>query len=211
MFKIYDFNKYVEFATLEEADAFCDENFLRKPSRALPPKPEPILVTVKVNQQDPTKRYGFIGRQKCYFENDGVALVEGTTVPVMITRPFYGKTPDGRRDPTNIIAVFVRPTDTDEYALVRHTGFECSGSMCATTASLADENGKSIGGLITPGRSEIRVADNVSAGRTWQRKFTALQPGWVYVNNDKLIGGDTLRVEGLASLDEANYFQYIRL
>lgn len=62
--------------------------------------------------------------------------------------------------------------------LVEHTGFECSGSMCSTTARTKDNAGP---GWLTPGRVQdlVYVAENINVrfGEPGQDKT----PGRVYV------------------------------
>jgi hypothetical protein len=77
-------------------------------------------------------------------------------------------------------AGFIVEPVTSEYDLVEHTGFECAGSMCCTTARTTHTFS-----WITPGRIQnlVHVADNVNAGTTWNIAQTKLQPGKVYVKH----------------------------
>ena len=62
--------------------------------------------------------------------------------------------------------------------IVEHTGFECAGSMCSTTARTRD---KASPGWLTPGRVQdlVHVADNVNI--RFGEKLKPKKPGRVYV------------------------------
>lgn len=83
-----------------------------------------------------------------------------------------------------------------EHVLVEHKGFECSGSMCRTTArGRVIETDRPI--FLTPGRVEdlLHVADNVNVG--WHGQAEApLVPGKVWVTR-----GEN-RAAGLDELDD---------
>lgn len=89
--------------------------------------------------------------------------------------------------------LIVEPVTAD-HKLVEHTGFECAGSMCRTTASTKDLVSP---GWLTPGRvgDLIPVAENVNAGylgRTEQPRT----PGSAYVY------GRENRLAGLPSVED---------
>jgi hypothetical protein len=106
----------------------------------------------------------------------------------------------------------LRVADPERFVKVRHYGFECAGSMCATTASvddLPDRNGKSQRTWATPGRTGIFEADNVSAGYTWKQEYVALRPGLMCVDKKRYEKGMfPLRCEGMARVeDHASFYQ----
>ena len=86
---------------------------------------------------------------------------------------------------------------TEDYELISHNGFECSGSMCSTTAYAEDKPGQTVRGMLTPGRCEmiLPVADNVNA-RFDKRPETPRTPGRVYVRKGEY------RAAGVPTLDE---------
>ena len=67
---------------------------------------------------------------------------------------------------------------TADHILVQHDGFECSGSMCCTTAYVP-----AMKRSITPGRLNniIRTADNVNANWPGHGGYVPLTPGQCYV------------------------------
>jgi len=80
------------------------------------------------------------------------------------------------KHPTGFV---VEPVDSSRHILVRHSGFECAGSMCRTNALVTDilDRGSVsdldcaflLGRSITPGRVHtfVRTIDNVNAN--WSR------------------------------------------
>src|SRR3546814_9237990 len=99
----------------------------------------------------------------------------------MTTRPVH-PTHDRFFNFDRLPGLMIRVGDREHHALVAIDGFECSGSMCSTTAWGAVTDGsRAIGRddivqgtgpsrvqlrdnfMVTPGRSRIRFADNVNA------------------------------------------------
>lgn len=97
---------------------------------------------------------------------------------------------------------FVVEPVTAEYRLVAHSGFECSGTMCATTAWTNDE----AVGCLTPGRvmDLLPVAQNVNA-RVDGRDRQPRRPGRIYVRNGERRGA------GLPDLSEVDLAAALRL
>lgn len=219
-------NERVIFETLEEADAHCDEYFIPKIPRPMP-KYEPLMVTPQVSNKNPNQAVAFIGKQLCFFESRmqnpltkeqfNVDYPEiGVPVEVMITRPVYRRYPkghefEGRFNFRNIVGLVLCPVDP-YYTLITHNGFECSGSMCSTTATqISDTDPKFRGAWMTPGRSQIFEASNVNAGQTWKVPYTARRPGKVWVFKESVEKGHfPLRVEGLARVEDAMYAEYVK-
>ena len=85
---------------------------------------------------------------------------------------------------------------TDEYELVEHTGFECAGTMCSTTAFSVNTTDYGFNGYITPGRCEniLPVADNVNV-RSGEA-YAPRTPGKIYIKKGERRGA------GVPSLDE---------
>lgn len=109
-----------------------------------------------------------------------------------------------RANPPRLGYLFVAPV-TDDHVLVSHKGFECSGSMCRTTARV-DERGDAavkarLGrgvGWLTPGRSPVIETDNVNVG--WHgQQYREPKPGLAYVSLTDLRDGKN-RVCGLPDL-----------
>jgi hypothetical protein len=128
----------------------------------------------------------------------------------MITRALYNNRKDGMgRDWNSVLALLLKVV-TPEWTLITHDGFECSGSMCSTTATMIKENGER-GPWLTPGRSQIFEASNVNAGRTWQQPYQALRPGKAYVSTAQLQAGHfPLRIEGLARVEDGMYARAVK-
>lgn len=205
------------FATLEEADAYCDERFLEKPPRPMP-KYEPLMVVPTASRKKPGQLIAFIGKQLCFFETqmqdprskerfDVPMPIIDVPVEVMITRPLYHKKDNGY-DFTRVMALLLCPVEP-HFALIEHDGFQCSGSMCATTAHMVNPGGRQP--WLTPGRCQIFEASNVNAGSTWKVPYTAKRPGKVWVHRPALEAGHfPLRAEGLARIEDAMYYKAVR-
>lgn len=193
-------------------DSYADQHFL--PKRPYPqPHYEPLIVTPKPSNKRNGQVVAFIGRQLCFFEKEVSPLPEvGKPIEVMITRPLFRKFPEGHPqagyfDWSSVMALLLQPV-TENFVLVDHKGFECSGSMCATTALLDAPKiaGSKLAGWLTPGRTRVVVADNVSSGTTWRTTYTALRPGKVWVDRHKYERAIyPLRAEGLARIEDGDY------
>ena len=97
---------------------------------------------------------------------------------------------------------FVVEPVTAEYRLVAHRGFECSGSMCQTTAWTDDK----VTGWLTPGRvmDILPVAENVNT-RVDGRDKRPLRPGRIYVREGENRGA------GLPDLVEVDLSKALHL
>ncbi|BAQ50369.1 hypothetical protein [Methylobacterium aquaticum] len=140
----------------------------------------------------------------------------GTPVEVMISHapprrfaPDYAlmSKEDRQRNPPTIPFLIVRPVTGDD-CLVRHRGFECSGSMCQTTASVEDRSRDEVHrrlgtplGWLTPGRSPVIVAENVNRGSAWQQPLQPRTPGLAYVTAADVRQG-LQRICGVPDLDQ---------
>jgi hypothetical protein len=172
-----------------------------------------LEVTAQPSNRVPGQVVAFIGKQLCFFENDSKRMPDvDETVPVMVTRALYKRDQvSGGYDFDRLIALLLREV-SDQYTLVQHRGFECAGSMCTTTA-VADVEGKTV--ILTPGRTSVKYADNVNVGWNGHTR-QPLSPGFAYVKTDDLqarLRGKpgVLRIEGLARLEDAEYFHAIRM
>lgn len=199
-------------------DSYADLHFLPKRPFSMPHY-EPLFVTPKPSNKRNGQVVAFIGRQLCFFEKEISLLPEvDKPIEVMITRPLFRKFPEGHDqagyfDWSSVMALLLQPV-TDQFVLVDHKGFECSGSMCATTAAL-DAPRRVLGemvGWLTPGRTRVVVADNVSAGKTWRKPYQALRPGKVWVDRRKYERGIyPLRAEGLARIEDGDYAEAVAI
>lgn len=159
----------------------------------------------------------------CLFPRKMVQPEPGIDLEVMITHhpnPIWPDLPSDAPDevrqanPPKIGFLFVAPV-TDDHVLVSHKGFECSGSMCRTTASVdaagdaavKSRSGRTVGWL-TPGRSPVIETDNVNVGWSYLDRKTGEYrkqehcdpiPGLAYVSLADLRDGKN-RVCGLPDL-----------
>src|SRR3546814_106619 len=90
----------------------------------------PILAPTR---NKPVQVVAFIEKRPCYFEPDCLVPAVGETVEVMITRPVHPKD-DRFFNVDRLTGLMIRVVDREHHALVAIDGFECSGSMCSTTA-----------------------------------------------------------------------------
>jgi hypothetical protein len=193
---------------------------------------KPLLATVAPNRNKPDQVVAFIENQLCFFERDTPVPAVGETVEVMITRPVH---PKGDRffDFDRLTGLMIQVVDRTRHALVAIGGFECSGSMCSTTAWGAVTDGSRALGrddiiqgsgpgrrelrdnfTITPGRSRIRFADNVNA------KHGEYLPSiptniWVELNNrtgraERQPRGGCVRVAGLTRIEDLECAHLVR-
>ncbi len=186
-----------------------------------------LLATVEPNRRKPGQVVAFLEGQLCFFE-DGTAMPSvGETVEVMITRPVHPRGKDGMIDDERLTALRVQVVDPSKHMLVAINGFERSGSMCATLACGTWTDGKAPVRrdqvwrsdakrtalrqtyTVTPGRSGIRIADNIGVGYGEPRAHPVATNVWV--ERDSATGGaqiqnrgrnTTVRVAGLTRIDD---------
>lgn len=182
-------------------------NALRRPAlrpvNVVSPTPyDRLVVTPEQSKRHPDRVVAFIGKQLCFFEKNCTIPPIGQSTEVMITRALYRRNENGYYDRSQIIALVIRPV-TDADVLVEHNGFECAGTMCRTTAN-ARLDGDFV--LLTPGRTDIWVADNVNS-RFYGNDNTPRRPGYVWIlrENDGIA-----RVQGLARVEDAEYADHVR-
>lgn len=172
-----------------------------------------MLVEVVANRKDASRRLAFIkaetvrfGKVKipAYFSaNDPYELGE---MHVMISGVLSHKDENGylKMDEVPKCLFIRKPTAEDEF--VDFDGFECSGSMCQTTAQALAIGGRRF--TITPGKlmPHLVVADNVNADFN-HRPYYPLKAGsgWVRKAPKGLY-----RLEGLADLDSLSFMHETR-
>lgn len=208
---------------IECADAWADENFERKRPRPCP-EHVPLIVTPQLSKKNDGSVIAFVGRQMAFFERykseddpqNRKQIPEpmpeiGKPIEVMATRAMFryrSQEQGGGYDYDNVLAILIRPVT--EFRLVRHGGFECSGSMCQTTATSYKDDGD-LGAWMTPGRTMIFEAGNVNSGRTWGQKYTAKRPGHVWVSKSKFERGEfPLRAEGVSRIEDTLYWRGVK-
>jgi hypothetical protein len=188
--------------------------------------PFQMRVLPKVDAKDPAKRIARVHAEPeenggtkelnqwigmlCFFDKKLPQPAPGVGIDVMITGLLWNRTPDGNyfdysRAPKGL---FVREVTADDM-LVHHKGFECSGSMCSTTAIVADRSRKDMGGCytLTPGRlnGTIREVDNVNS------RFLGIDsavpiPGVAFVSREHLrTAGGICRIEGVPNILELKW------
>ncbi|TCU34045.1 hypothetical protein [Rhizobium azibense] len=187
-----------------------------KPQPPLPmPEYEPLMVTPVESNRKPGQVVAFMGRQLCFFENGSPVPQIGAPVEVMITRALYSKKEDGLKDWNRVFALLLQVV-TSEWTLIEHNGFECSGSMCSTTATMIGPKhligDKGVGPWLTPGRTMIYEAGNVNAGLTWKQPYVPRRPGKAYINTAELLAGKfPLRIQGLARVEDGMYAHAVKV
>ena len=202
----------------------------------------PLVAQVCANKRKPDQVVAFIGAQICFFERSSSIPRAGEKVEVMITRPMYGRYPEGHEragapDYASLRALMIEVVDPLRHMLVAIDGFECSGSMCRTTAHGRETDGlraltseemyppkrpgestsawidRTRGGMwLTPGRCGIRVADNVNVG--WHgREAKPLMPTnvWVETSIYDEKRGCGVRVAGLTRIEDGEWAKLVRL
>lgn len=134
------------------------------------------------------------------FDSKAEQPTAGEVVDVMITHA------PRRRDNGSIGFLFVRPITADDI-LVNHRGFECSGSMCSTSAAIEKKDAAMLLRLtrrnpcfLTPGRTPVSVVDNVNVG--WNRQtYVAPKASEAYVAIAD-IRANLHRICGVASFEQ---------
>lgn len=214
----------------------------------------PIIVTPVESNRRSGQAVAFIGKQLCFFENEGPQPKIGVPIEVMITRPLHARLGPNDNGPApvevngrwiygfnwnKLTAVLIRPVEPENHILVAIDGFECSGTMCSTTArgvitdgsraipiketyssvrkdrvrgqTRVEETFKSL--WLTPGRSRIREASNVNAGSTWKQPYQPLHPTNVYVERAiyEEKSGCGVRVAGLTRVEDCDYARLFRV
>lgn len=153
----------------------------------------------------------------CLFPRGMVPPEPGQMVEVMITHHPNPKWPDipsdasdeiRKANPPTISLLFVALV-TDDHVLVSHKGFECSGSMCRTTAHV-DKAGNAAVKVrlgrdvcwLTPGRSPVIEVSNVNVGWHGQNYVDPI-PGLAFVSLTDLRDGKN-RICGLPDLSQVD-------
>lgn len=230
-----------------------EEDYNPKPRLYYGARHVPLIVTPVESNRRPGQVVAFIGKQLCFFERGSVMPEVGKPIEVMITRPLHarlgpndtGPVPIQRDDGSmqyginynKLTALLIEPVDPQKHLLVAIDGFECSGTMCRTTAHgvvtygrrpwTPDEvypkqrkdrviRSQSVNEptrmWLTPGRSQIREANNVNAGKTWKTPYKELMPTNVYVERAvyEEVHGCGVRVAGLTRVEDCSYARLIR-
>ena len=201
---------------------------------------EPLLALVQANRRRGGDPVAIVQGRLCFFERGSPIPEVGTTVEVMIVAPVHPMDAEGNfRDFDRVSAIRVRAVDPARHVLVATDGFEQSGSMCSTTAFGCETDGSrqlvradAIRGVgrnarelrdcftLTPGRSGIRYAHNVSPA-FYGRSPEDTIPTNVWVDRDERTGraqrrsrvaGDspTVRVAGLTRFEDLECASVLR-
>ncbi|QAY80229.1 hypothetical protein [Sphingosinicella sp. BN140058] len=171
---------------------------------AAAPQYAPLLVTPVASDKRKGEVVAFIGQQVCFFERGSRMPLTGQPIEVMITRALYHRNASGHFDRDRVRALVIRVVTQDDM-LIAHDGFECSGSMCRTTAAGAIGHGVT---TLTPGRTDIFEADNVNS-RFCGREDVPVRPGRVWIKRADT-RRDVIRIEGLARLEDAQFAPAVR-
>ncbi len=151
-------------------------------------KPKPNKIPGRENEL-----IAFIGKQLCFFDSSAKNDIptDGSYVEVMITDVLWKHRHDDiGYDFNRVHALRIRPV-TDNFRLVKHTGFMRSTSGFGITASAIDSTGQAFA-KITPGRRIINVVENE----------TQAVPGYVWVDRIKSGTDSVFRVEGVAKVED---------
>lgn len=122
----------------------------------------------------------------------------GSEVEVMITgyklEASFEEILEGAK-PRMYFVRLVRPDDR----LIEHSGFECSGSMCSTTAYPVkrDDNVS----FLTPSRVGVYYADNVNT-RFYDLEENPLVKGLAYVKDER----GARRIEGVPNIEQLEFW-----
>jgi hypothetical protein len=198
-------------------------------------KHEPLRATAFSSKKREGQNVTFIGKQLCFFENDGYIPTVGETVEVMISRPIFGRytevdieaarraggvhlPTEGSLNRNRLTAVLVRTVEPDKHQLMAIDGFECAGTMCRTTTRAIITDGSQAFPKttkwdkygepisLTPGRCGIREANNVNAGLVWKQAFQELIPTNVYVEKALLEERKTMfYISGMTRVEDCYY------
>lgn len=128
--------------------------------------------------------------------------------PIWPNIPYNAPNELREKNPPTIGFLFVAPV-TEDHFLVSHDGFECSGSMCRTTArvdkasdaEMHAKHGRTVGWL-TPGRSPVVEVSNVDTS-FYNKPRRVPVPGQAYVSMADLREGKN-RVCGLPDLSQVD-------
>lgn len=197
---------------------------------------KPLLARFQANQRDPSKVVAFIGSQICFLERGSAVPAIGTTAEVMITRAMYGQNEFGHPNYKVLRGLMIEVVESAKHMLVAIDGFECSGSMCRTTAhgretdgrraitheefyppkrpgeSTKTWNDRTRGSMwLTPGRTNIFVAENVNA-RFDRREPTPTRPTNVWIDRAQYAekSGCGVRVLGLSRIGDGDWARLVR-
>lgn len=193
---------------------------------------KPLMARVQANRNNPGKFVAFIGKQICFFERESDLPVAEGQVEVMITRTQCGKHPEGHgwaghTNWADVRGLLVTMVDRQKHMLVAINGFECSGSMCSTTARGIETDGRREytsedvwpGGLrpkpvtmwLTPGRCGVLEVSNVNAAFD-KREPKARIPMNVWIER-KIYDekrGCGVRVAGLTRPEDGTWWEHIK-
>lgn len=196
----------------------------------------PLLARIQANRRDTSKVVAFIGSQICFLERGSAIPAIGTTTEVMITRAMYGQNEFGHPNYKGLRGLMIEVVDPAKHMLVAIDGFECSGSMCRTTAHGRETDGRRVltsndmyppkrpgesttawcdrtrGSMwLTPGRTDIFVAENVNA-RFDRREPTPTRPTNVWINRAQFAekSGCGVRVHGLSRIEDGDWARLVR-
>lgn len=199
-------------------------------------KYEPLKVIVQENRRDRSKVVAFLGKQLCFFEKQSLVPSPGNEVEVMITRTQCGKYPEGHdwaghTNWSDVRALLLDVVDRSKHMLVAINGFECSGSMCRTTAHGIESDGlreyvsedvwpnrprgyrgpKPVTMWLTPGRCGIFEADNVNV-EFYGLNRIPLRPTNVWVERSiyEEKRGCGVRVAGLTRPQDAMWWEHVK-
>lgn len=200
----------------------CDERALA--AVGLTPHYERLMVTPEASKRREGQVIAFIGKQLCFFEKDAPQPEINKPIEVMITRALYNRTENGYYKHDSVMALLLREA-TDDYVLIPHDGFECSGSMCRTTAAswMTPDEMRIVGitpnsklsrprdlvANLTPGRTDVWEASNVNSSFDRLARMP-LRPGKAWVRRSALTDGNFVRIEGLARVEDGIYAQGVR-
>jgi hypothetical protein len=114
----------------------------------------------------------------------------------MITKVVWAKAPGGGFDPTKTVAYIVAPVTASD-KLIEHEGFECWGSMCATTANVKESHE-----WVSPGLMNGLLYEAFNAGIKHGKPSEPRIPGTAYAKEHK----GALRVYGIPSERELSHW-----
>lgn len=196
---------------------------------------QPLVARFDRNRRDTSKTVAFIGRQLCFLERGSIVPQPGEEREVMITRAVYGKHPQGHKwaggiDHGSLRGLMVEVVDPARHTLVAIDGFECSGTMCSTTASGRETDGtrtftgedvwtgmsqRRTGGgprtiTVTPGRTDIREAFNVN--KRYGETPNPCHPTNVWVERAlaEERGYCLVRIAGLTRIEDGTWARLVR-
>lgn len=197
---------------------------------------EPLMARIQPNRRDPSKAIAFIGSQLCFLERDSIVPAMGDVVEVMVTRAMYAMNEFGHPDHKSLRALMIEVVDPARHMLVAIDGFECSGSMCRTTARGHGTDGsrpltddemhppklkgettsawceRTRGSMwLTPGRCGIVEVGNVNVGFNGQERRTTIPTNvWVSRAEHAEKSGCGVRVAGISRIEDGEWARLVR-